>query len=133
MALLINNFTTVNWLMGVLTIFQLVLINECMIEVNPKRGVGNGIFGRRWAVAPSSRCTYFVNDDADYLFIKKHICAYLLAVLSLFTVVQWGQSLCQAPSGEYGTCLPNSECSLRGGIPGGPCADGYGMCCVCKF
>lgn len=55
------------------------------------------------------------------------------SVLSLFTIVQWGQSLCQAPSGEYGTCVPNNECAVRGGIPGGPCAEGYGMCCVCEY
>ena len=52
-------------------------------------------------------------------------------VLSLFTVVQWDQSLCQAPTGEYGSCVPNNDCIARGGIAGGPCAGGYGMCCVC--
>ncbi|KAG4081151.1 hypothetical protein HA402_014599 [Bradysia odoriphaga] len=52
-------------------------------------------------------------------------------VLSLFTVVTWGQGQCMAPSGEYGSCVPNNECVPRGGIPGGPCAAGYGMCCSC--
>lgn len=54
-------------------------------------------------------------------------------VLSLFTVVQWPNSAgCSTPSGEYGSCLPNNDCQLRGGIPGGGCAGGYGICCVCK-
>ncbi|GAB0099803.1 uncharacterized protein DMENIID0001_156900 [Sergentomyia squamirostris] len=50
--------------------------------------------------------------------------------LSLFTVVQWGQGQCVAPTGEVGNCFPGSECQLRGGIPASPCAGGYGMCCV---
>lgn len=51
----------------------------------------------------------------------------------MFTVVQWGQSLCQAPSGENGSCFRNAdECNLRRGIPSGPCAEGHGICCVCK-
>lgn len=56
-----------------------------------------------------------------------------ITVLSLFTVVTWGQGQCTAPSGEFGSCVPNNECVPRGGIPGGPCASGYGMCCVCMF
>lgn len=48
-------------------------------------------------------------------------------------MVTWGQGQCMAPSGEYGSCVPNNECVPRGGIPGGPCAEGYGMCCVCKL
>lgn len=58
---------------------------------------------------------------------------FFISVLSLFTVVAWGQGQCMAPSGEYGSCVPNNECLPRGGIPGGPCAEGYGMCCVCML
>lgn len=58
---------------------------------------------------------------------------FYISVLSLFTVVTWGQGQCMAPSGEYGSCVPNNECLPRGGIPGGPCAEGYGMCCVCMY
>lgn len=54
------------------------------------------------------------------------------AVLSLFTVYQWN-GLCTAASGEYGNCLIQSDCMGRGGIPGGPCAEGHGICCVCMF
>ncbi|XP_314314.2 uncharacterized protein LOC1275085 [Anopheles gambiae] len=50
--------------------------------------------------------------------------------LPIFTVYQWGQGLCSAASGEYGSCQPNNECVLRGGIPAGPCAGGYGTCCI---
>lgn len=52
-------------------------------------------------------------------------------VLSLFTVYQWNNGLCSAASGEYGDCLPENECIAKRGIPGGPCAEGHGICCVC--
>lgn len=29
-------------------------------------------------------------------------------------------------------CLPESECISRRGILGGSCAQGYGICCICK-
>lgn len=57
-----------------------------------------------------------------------------IAVLSLFTVYQWNNGLCTASTGEYGNCLTNQQdCIGRGGIPGGPCAEGHGACCVCTF
>lgn len=34
----------------------------------------------------------------------------LQIVLSLFTIYQWNNGLCTATSGEYGMCLPESEC-----------------------
>lgn len=40
--------------------------------------------------------------------------------------------MCTATSGEYGMCLPESECIARRGILGGSCAQGYGICCICK-
>lgn len=100
-------------------------------------GIAGGLFGNRWNVSPSPRCTYaffclfFCSAISRMFQISIYSTDRIYAVLSLFTVVQWGQSLCQAPSGEYGTCVPNNECGLRGGIPGGPCAEGYGICCVC--
>lgn len=53
-------------------------------------------------------------------------------VLSLFTVYQWNSGLCVAASGEYGNCVSENECFSKQGIMGGPCAEGYGICCVCK-
>lgn len=46
------------------------------------------------------------------------------------TFVKWGEGACSAPSGETGSCLPANECQQRGGIAGGQCAGGYGICCV---
>ncbi|GJQ70913.1 hypothetical protein Trydic_g830 [Trypoxylus dichotomus] len=33
-------------------------------------------------------------------------------------------------TGDNGTCLTPAECAQRGGIASGPCAIGYGACCV---
>lgn len=46
------------------------------------------------------------------------------------TVVKWGPGGCTIASGETGNCLPATECGFRGGIAGGTCANGYGICCV---
>ncbi|XP_023710755.1 uncharacterized protein LOC111866229 [Cryptotermes secundus] len=50
--------------------------------------------------------------------------------LSLFTIVQFQNQGCAASSGDNGTCLTSAECSDRGGVASGPCANGYGVCCV---
>jgi hypothetical protein len=54
-------------------------------------------------------------------------------VLSLFTVVQFQNQGCAASTGDNGTCMTTAECSGRGGVASGPCANGYGVCCVCKL
>ncbi|XP_069675740.1 uncharacterized protein [Periplaneta americana] len=50
--------------------------------------------------------------------------------LSLFTIVQFQNQGCAASSGDNGTCLTSAECTDRGGVASGPCANGYGVCCV---
>ncbi|KAJ9583664.1 hypothetical protein L9F63_021994, partial [Diploptera punctata] len=50
--------------------------------------------------------------------------------LSLFTIVQFQNQGCAASSGDNGTCLTSAECSERGGVASGHCANGYGVCCV---
>lgn len=57
----------------------------------------------------------------------------LFLVLPLFTVYQWNNDVCSATTGEYGNCMPPNDCVLRGGILGGPCAQGLGTCCVCMY
>ncbi|CAH1179258.1 unnamed protein product [Phaedon cochleariae] len=51
--------------------------------------------------------------------------------LSLFTFVQFDGQDCQAADGTYGTCLSTTaDCARRGGAIAGPCAGGYGTCCI---
>jgi len=53
-------------------------------------------------------------------------------VFSLFTIVQFPNSVCTTISATYtkGTCLASSECSARGGSASGNCAAGFGVCCT---
>ncbi|KAK2576364.1 hypothetical protein KPH14_005713 [Odynerus spinipes] len=48
----------------------------------------------------------------------------------LFTVVRFDNNACGGLNGENGTCIAASECSQRGGISSGVCANGYGVCCI---
>lgn len=34
---------------------------------------------------------------------------------------------------KNGTCYSEEDCKNRGGESKGSCAEGYGVCCVCKF
>lgn len=56
--------------------------------------------------------------------------------LSLFTIIEFPNSRCQATSASSvygGTCYHRSECESLNGTAIGQCANGYGVCCVCKF
>lgn len=91
--------------------------------------------------SPSSRCKWievetfsikkFINKKGKCKFDYKMVEKFIL-VLSLFTIYQWENGLCSAATGEYGMCLPENDCVGKRGILGGPCAQGYGICCVCK-
>ncbi|XP_033186435.1 uncharacterized protein LOC117155010 isoform X2 [Bombus vancouverensis nearcticus] len=48
----------------------------------------------------------------------------------LFTLVKFDNNVCVGLSGENGTCIAASECSKRGGVSSGVCANGYGVCCI---
>lgn len=56
----------------------------------------------------------------------------LVAVLSLLTVVNFPADSCTGGSGNNGTCLASQDCRARQGAPDGPCANGFGVCCMCK-
>lgn len=40
---------------------------------------------------------------------------------------------CIGQASKNGTCYTADECSSKGGINSGTCAQGYGVCCTCKF
>ncbi|XP_063911375.1 uncharacterized protein LOC135128394 [Zophobas morio] len=50
--------------------------------------------------------------------------------LSLFTFVQFSNQICMGATGDNGTCVSAPECSQRGGTANGPCAGGFGTCCM---
>jgi len=57
---------------------------------------------------------------------------------SLFNVVKFQKDECQATenedggsySGLWGTCMTSTECSDKGGVKKGNCAQGFGVCCL---
>lgn len=56
--------------------------------------------------------------------------------LSLFTIIEFPNSRCQATSASStyeGTCYHRAECENLNGTAIGQCANGYGVCCVCKY
>ena len=57
-----------------------------------------------------------------------------VSVLGLFNVVQFENGACNATDdSRTGVCFTSSECEAKGGEPGGVCAAGFGVCCICKL
>lgn len=74
--------------------------------------------------------------DESKLLIFKNSTKYLAnKFLSLFTIIQFPNSPCTfSEAGNYfeGTCYYATECQKLNGDAMGSCANGYGVCCVCK-
>uniref|UniRef100_A0A1B0ANQ9 CUB domain-containing protein n=1 Tax=Glossina palpalis gambiensis TaxID=67801 RepID=A0A1B0ANQ9_9MUSC len=88
-------------LFDLIVLFSLAAINSSNVESSSWKDF---FFGNGWKSFSSNR-------DAR--------------ILPIFTLIPVGLTLCSAPSGEYGNCLPSKDCALRGGIPAGPCGGGY--------
>jgi hypothetical protein len=56
-----------------------------------------------------------------------------VSVLSLFTIIEFPNEPCQTAGGVNGTCYHHLECKSLGGVASGSCAQGYGVCCFCKY
>jgi hypothetical protein len=76
---------------------------------------------------------YIESPSMSHMAPRHDMYARSVSVLSLFTIVQFQNQGCAASSGDNGTCVTSAECSDRGGVASGPCANGYGVCCVCKL
>ena len=58
---------------------------------------------------------------------------YLEWKSNVFSLFQNAECYTSESSGsEYGTCYTPSECTDLGGTGFGTCAEGYGVCCICK-
>lgn len=51
-------------------------------------------------------------------------------ILSMFNVIKFPNTICEADSSFNGTCYTQSECSSLGGTASGTCAQSFGVCCV---
>jgi hypothetical protein len=55
-------------------------------------------------------------------------------LLPVFQVVRFPNEACGVTGeSKNGTCYTTEECSNKGGTSSGSCADGFGVCCICKF
>ncbi|XP_074041849.1 uncharacterized protein isoform X2 [Leptinotarsa decemlineata] len=71
--------------------------------------------------------------DSSLWSLKNEKIQKINKLFSLFTIVQFNNSQCNATSsaGSYlGICYTTYECSNLGGTAVGNCASGYGVCCV---
>lgn len=74
--------------------------------------------------------------EEPLMALKNKTMKFAHKFLSLFTIIQFPNSRCQANgvnTGDYeGTCYHVTECDSLNGTAIGECAEGYGVCCVCK-
>lgn len=82
----------------------------------------------------SGKRTRFTNRDKRckllWVFHPSRNCFsynHSFAVFNLFTFVTFDNNLCGP---DNGTCITQSECAQRLGRVTGPCANGYGACCL---
>lgn len=51
-------------------------------------------------------------------------------LVSVFQVVKFRNEPCLGSGSRNGTCYTTAECDNLGGVGGGTCADGFGVCCT---
>ena len=51
----------------------------------------------------------------------------------MFYILKLYVQRCLSFDFQNGTCYTDAECQTREGTASGSCAEGYGVCCVCKF
>jgi len=52
--------------------------------------------------------------------------------LSVFQIVKFKNEACPATSGDVGVCFTAAECTAKGGVASGNCAESFGVCCTFK-
>lgn len=50
-------------------------------------------------------------------------------LLPIFQIVRFPNDVCTVSGSKNGTCYTAEECSNKGGVNGGSCAEGFGVCC----
>ena len=57
---------------------------------------------------------------------------FVVLAFPIFNIVKFANDVCEGSS-RNGTCYTSEECSQLGGKDDGTCADGFGVCCKCKW
>lgn len=74
--------------------------------------------------------------DNKFINLKNQSSIFKNKFLSLFTIIKFQNDPCQSTETmDYyqGICYHATECTALNGTAMGTCANGYGVCCVCKF
>ena len=72
---------------------------------------------------PLASCQTLYDSDYKDIFL----------VFSVFQIVKFKNGICTTQTGDFGTCYTEKECTDKGGMPSGPCASSFGVCCQCEF
>ena len=59
-----------------------------------------------------------------------------LIIFPVQFIIFFQNDLCQGTGsiyGKSGVCYLKEECTKLEGIRDGPCASGFGVCCICKY
>ena len=60
----------------------------------------------------------------------------MVSVLNLgilpFITINVDPTSCVSEAGVNGTCFNREQCKEKGGLASGTCANGFGVCCLCK-
>lgn len=69
------------------------------------------------------------------LLILSHICDGNSETIrnlkaGIFDLIKFPNDICDGQGYRNGTCYTSSECSEKGGVADGSCAEGYGVCCI---
>lgn len=70
-----------------------------------------------------------LNGQESVLF---HRDSFSLAVLNFFPVPVEEECLSEDKR-RQGTCMNTYECRIQRGVSHGPCALGFGVCCICEL
>eukprot|EP00095_Tigriopus_kingsejongensis_P007245 maker-scaffold435_size171904-snap-gene-0.28 protein:Tk07245 transcript:maker-scaffold435_size171904-snap-gene-0.28-mRNA-1 annotation:"hypothetical protein L798_10568" len=63
-------------------------------------------------------------SKADVVVVKAET-----TFLGFFTKITFNNGPCVTSCGGPGTCYKPQDCTERGGVAAGPCAQGFGVCC----
>jgi len=101
--------------MFVRTVLTSLVIASCFAEKETKNEIA-GEKREAEAVAKADSSELSPNDREGKFF-------------SVFQIVKFKNGICTTQTGDFGTCYTEKECTDKGGMPSGPCASSFGVCC----
>ena len=95
----------------------------------PIHMVWNREYFNKWFFFPASQC--LPNHQVSSPSQSYNIDIQILTLI--YSGTRFNNGPCSGDNNLNGTCYTEQECSSRGGVNGGSCAAGFGICCIRKF